>query len=227
MAESQLRRDLKPLAVVSLGRRPAAGSLWCGTARRRAARAKRPASTAPSGIASRACRTFRGNGFSTCSISHRFIRLAAPSGTTAASAAPAVQDNPGKHLRDRLDRGGHDAVHPQLVRLRIFAASYRPASSSSLRSRSTSPCNVRPTIRGCSSIRNGSSAGPTARCATPKIRPRSMRTSSIRISSSQDRRRLVECLARRGAVLDRAGSAHFPGRQPPHQALPILGVADP
>ena len=61
-------------------------------------------------------------------------------------------------------------------------ASSRPANRSTWKSRSISPCSARPTIPGSSSIRNGSSAGRTARCAMRKIRRRNMRTSSIPIS---------------------------------------------
>ena len=45
--------------------------------------------------------------------------------------------------------------------------------------------------------------------------------------SSRGCRRAVECAARRGAVLDRPGRADLPGRQSPHQAVPVLGMADP
>ncbi len=41
------------------------------------------------------------------------------------------------------------------------------------------------------------------------------------------RRGAVAGAARRGAVLGRAGGAHLPGRQSPHQAVSVLGVADP
>ena len=45
--------------------------------------------------------------------------------------------------------------------------------------------------------------------------------------ASRGCRRAVECAARRGAVLDRTGREDFPGRQSPHQAVPVLGMADP
>src|ERR1700712_3686791 len=40
-------------------------------------------------------------------------------------------------------------------------------------------------------------------------------------------RSAVECVARRGAVLDRTGREDLPGRQSPHQTIPVLGMADP
>ena len=106
-------------------------------------------------------------------------------------------------------------------------ASLRPANRSTWKSRSISPCSARPTIPGSSNIRNGSSAGRTARCAMRKIRPRNMKTSSIPISSSEDAGALWNALARRGAVLDRPGRQDLPRRQSPHQAVSVLGMADP
>src|SRR5438874_2209037 len=70
---------------------------------------------------------------------------------------------------------------PNLARCRIFAISSPPASSTRWKSRSISPCNARPTIRGSSSIRNGSGGVRTDRCGMRKTRPRNTRTSSTRI----------------------------------------------
>ena len=100
--------------------------------------------------------------------------------------------------RRRPRRGASGTRHAA----RISAISSRPARSTTWRSRSTSPCNARPIIPGSSSIRNGSSGGPTARCATRKIRPRNTRTSSIRIS----RRRMPARCGRRCATWCCSGS---------------------
>ena len=104
------------------------------------------------------------------------------------------------------------------ARWRISAPSSRPATSTAWKSRSTSPCNARPIIPGSSSIRNGSSAGRTARCAMRKIRRRNTRTSSIPISPREDAGALWNALRDVDAVLDRPGREDFPGRQSPHQA---------
>ena len=86
-------------------------------------------------------------------------------------------------LRDRVSRrrprrGASGIGHAG----RISAASLPPASCSTWKSRSTSPCSARRIIPGSRSTRNGSSAGRTARCAMRKIRPRNTRTSSTPIS---------------------------------------------
>ena len=103
----------------------------------------------------------------------------------------------------------------------------RLRATTAWRWRSTSPSSARPTIHGSSSIRNGSSAGPTARSNTPRTRRRNTRTSSIRISTAPTADRAMAGAARRRAVLGRAGRAHLPRRQSAHQAVPVLGMADP
>ncbi len=77
------------------------------------------------------------------------------------------------------------------------------------------------------SIRNGSVGGRTARCAMPRTRRRNTRTSSIRISTAPIAAALWTAL--RDVVLFwvGAGRAHLPRRQPAHQAVPVLGMADP
>ena len=59
-------------------------------------------------------------------------------------------------------------------------------SSSTWKSRSISPCSVRPTIPGSRTIRNGSGNGRTDRCAMRKIRRRNTKTSSIPDFASED-----------------------------------------
>ena len=98
------------------------------------------------------------------------------------SLTPAP-DDPGSPYAIGAAEGGHDALHPELGTLRGFRAAGRGRrTSTASRSRSTSPSSARRTIPGSSSIRNGSTGGRTARSSTPRIRPRSTRTSSTSTS---------------------------------------------
>ena len=74
---------------------------------------------------------------------------------------------------------------------------------------------------------SGSGTGPTARSSTPRTRPRSTRTSIRSTSSAHDwRRALGGAARRRPASGSSQGVRDLPGRQPAHQAVPLLGVAD-
>ena len=74
---------------------------------------------------------------------------------------------------------------------------------------------------------SGSATGPTARSSTPRTRRRSTRTSTRSTSRREDWRGAV------GRLLETSccfwiehGRAHLPRRQPAHQAVRVLGVAD-
>ena len=69
-------------------------------------------------------------------------------------------------------------------------------------------------------------SGPTARSSTPRIRPRSTRTSIRSTSSPREWRELWLELKSVLRLLDRPGRAHLPRRQPAHQALRVLGMGD-
>ena len=113
------------------------------------------------------------------------------------------------------------------ARWRISAPSSRPAKSTAWRSRSTSPCNARRIIPGSSSIRNGSSAGRTARCAMRKIRRRNTRTSSIPISPREDAGALWNALRDVMLFWIDQGVKIFRVDNPHTKPLPVLGMADP
>ena len=103
------------------------------------------------------------------------------------NAVTAAEGDPGSPYAIGAAEGGHDAVHPELGTLEDFRELRRGLQSSTAwRSRSISPCNARRIIPGSRSIRNGSSAGRTARCAMRKIRRRNTRTSSTRTSRRED-----------------------------------------
>ncbi len=99
----------------------------------------------------------------------------------------------------------------------------RRASTAS-RSRSTSRSSARPITRRSASIREWFRSGRTARCSTPRIRPRSTRTSIRSISRRTTGRRCGSAARRRVLILDRAGRAHLPRRQSAHQAVRVLGM---
>ena len=123
--------------------------------------------------------------------------------------------------------GGHKAIHPGAGHDRRFPrACRRERGQQGSRSRSTSRSNARPIIRTSPRIRPGSGSAPTAACSTPRIRPRSIRTSIRSISSRDDWQALWSELEERVRLLDRRGCAHLPRRQSAHQAVRVLGVGD-
>ena len=137
-------------------------------------------------------------------------------------------DDPGQSVGDRL-RGRADTRRsiPSSARSRTSTASSTGAAASASRSRSTSPSSARPTIRTSASIPSGSGTGPTAPSSTPRTRRRSTRTSIRSTSSARDWKALWDELKRDLRVLDRPRRQDLPGRQPAHQAVPVLGVGDP
>ena len=76
------------------------------------------------------------------------------------------------------------------------------------------------------SIRSGSSTAPTARSSTPRTRRRSTRTSTRSTSTSDDWAALWQALLEVVEFWIDAGVTRLPRRQPAHQAVPVLGVAD-
>ena len=60
----------------------------------------------------------------------------------------AGPDDPGSFYAIGNEQGGHDAVHPELGTLDDFRRLVDACRSTTWRSRSTSPCSARPTIRG-------------------------------------------------------------------------------
>ena len=98
----------------------------------------------------------------------------------AARPRPTI---PAAPMPSAAREGGHDAVHPELGTLddfrRFVEACREPRHGG--RARLRDPVLARPSLAD-TSIRNGSSAGPTARSDTPRTRRRNTRTSSIRIS---------------------------------------------
>ena len=66
------------------------------------------------------------------------------------NAVTAAEGDPGSPYAIGAAEGGHDAVHPELGTLEDFRELRRGLQAArASRSRSTSPCNVRPTIPGC------------------------------------------------------------------------------
>ena len=73
---------------------------------------------------------------------------------------------------------------------------------------------------------SGSVTAPTARSRTPRTRRSGTRTSTRSTSTTADRDRPLEGAARRRPLLDRARRPRLPCRQPAHEAVRVLGVAD-
>ena len=151
------------IAIVSAGadRSRARNGAWYDDAR--AARARPPACTARSGL-HRAATCHRGDGF-------RRDCLTPIDSDRPQERNSAANGDPG----DPTPSGRPKAVTTRCIRTwarsGISASSSRTAASGSTwKSRSTSPCNARPTIPGSNSIRNGSGGGRMDRCAMPRTR---------------------------------------------------------
>ena len=118
-----------------------------------------PGSTARSMTASRACRRSPTLGFDVL-----YFPPIHPIGHTNRkgknNSLKAEPGDPGSFYAIGNEHGGHDAIHPELGTLDDFRRLVEVCRSTTWRSRSTSPCNARPTIPGSSSIRNGSSTRP-------------------------------------------------------------------
>ena len=101
------------------------------------------------------------------------------------NALKAAPGDPGSPYAIGAPEGGHDAVHPRARHARRFPPLRRglPRARHGGRARLRDPVLARPSLAQAS-IRTGSSAGPTARSATPRTRRRNTRTSSIRISTA-------------------------------------------
>ena len=143
------------------------------------------------------------------------------------NAVKAAEGDPGSPYAIGSADGGHDAVHPELGTLEDFRGFVAACRQLDMEVALDFAVQCSPTIPGSSSIRNGSSAGRTDRCAMRKTRRRNTRTSSIRILHREDAGALWNAL--RDVILfwiDQ-GVKHLPGRQSPHQAVPVLGMADP
>ena len=96
----------------------------------------------------------------TCRPSTRSARPTARVGTTR---SPRGRSDPGSPWAIGSPDGGHTAVDPSLGTLADFDRFVARAASSASRSRSTTRCSARPTIRGSPSIPSGSTTCPTAR----------------------------------------------------------------
>ncbi len=105
-------------------------------------------------------------------------------------------------------------------------ASSPPRARTISKSRSITRCNVRPTIRTSASIRSGSSNAPTARSPTPKIRPRSTRTSSTSIGTARTRAALWAELRDIVLFWIAHGVTIVPRRQSAHETVRLLGMDD-
>ena len=200
-----------------------------GTRCSRARARREPGAHGTFATARRGCRTSREMGFDVLYLPpiHPIGRdAAARAATTRSTPAP---DDVGSPWAIGAAEGGHKAIHPELGTLEDFRRAGRSArASSASRSRSTSPSSARPTIPRCDE--HPRVVPPAARrhaSSTPRTRRRSTRTST-RSTSRRDDWRGALGRARRASFefWIGAGRAHLPRRQPAHQAVRVLGVAD-
>ena len=198
-----------------------------GTSCSRARRARRPAGTARSAMPSRACPHIADMGFDVLYLPpiHPIGRAHRKGPNNALEAEPGRSGQPVGDRRGR--RRAHGGPPGRSARSQDFdrlvgggrARGIEIALDIAL------PVLARPPV-GAASTRSGSATAPTARSSTPRTRRRSTRTSTRSTSSARTGGRCGSELAERRALLDRAGRAHLPRRQPAHEAVPLLGVAD-
>ncbi len=160
---------------------------------------------------------------STC---RRFIRSARSfrkGRTTARRSSRATRQPVGDRVRRR--RPHSDRTRTRHAR-RFRSRSGQKPSASGSRSRSTSPGSARRIIRGCASILSGSATGRTARSSTRRIRRRNTRTSTRSTSSATSGAALWRALLDVTQFWIAHGVTHLPRRQPAHEDVRLLGVAD-
>ena len=143
----------------------------------------------------------------------------------AASAAPGRSRQPLRHRlrrrrpRRRPSRARHARRFPPLRR--------RLPRRTAWRWRSISPSSARPIIPGCSEHPEWFKRRPDGSIHYAENPPKKYEDIVNPDFYCADRDRAVGGAARRRAVLGRAGRAHLPRRQSAHQAVPVLGMADP
>ncbi len=99
------------------------------------------------------------------------------------SLTPAA-DDPGSPYAIGSKEGGHDAIHPELGTLADFDRLVAAAAEHGLEIALDFAIQCSPDHPGSSSIQSGSTGGPTGRSSSPRIRRRSMRTSSTSTSTA-------------------------------------------
>ena len=155
----------------------------------------------------------------------RSARRTARGRTTRSTAGAGRPRQPLGHRR--RPRAATRPIHPELGTLDDFdrlvarGARARPRD----RARHRLPVLARPPLRHASTP-SGSGTGPTARSSTPRTRPRSTRTSTRSTSSAPTGAALWDELRDVFLFWIDHGVTHLPRRQPAHQAVRVLGVAD-
>ena len=139
----------------------------------------------------------------------------------------AGPDDPGSPWAIGAATGGHAAVHPDARARSTTSARWpRPRRPTGSSWRSTSPSSARRTTRGSRSTRAGSGTGPTARSSTRRTRPKKYQDIYPLDFVCDGLGGAVGGVPRPRPLLGVAGRQRVPRRQPPHQAVRVLGVAD-
>ena len=151
-----------------------------------------------------------------------------PTARAATTRLVAGPDDPGEPWAIGAAEGGHTAIHPELGTLEDFdAPGRRGARARASRSRSTSPSSARPTTPACSEHPEWFRQRPDGTIQYAENPPKKYQDIYPFDFESEDWRGAVGRAARASfALLDRPRRAHLPRRQPAHQALRVLGVAD-
>ena len=132
---------------------------------------------------------------------------------------------PGQPVGHRRGEGGHTAVHPDLGHDRRLRPPGRRGRELGIEVALDLAFQCSPDHPWVPSTPSGSPTGPTARSASPRTRPSATRTSSLSTSRPRTGR---SCGRRCASVVEfwiDHGIPDLPGRQPPHQAVRLLGVA--
>ena len=143
------------------------------------------------------------------------------------NAVTAAEGDPGSPYAIGAAEGGHDAVHPELGTLEDFREFVAACKSLDMEVALDFAVQCSPDHPWLKQHPQWFKRRPDGSMRYAENPPKKYEDIVNPDFSSRRRRRAVECAARRGAVLDRAGREDFPRRQSPHQAVSVLGMADP
>ena len=143
------------------------------------------------------------------------------------NAVSAAEGDPGSPYAIGGAAGGHDAVHPELGTLDDFRAFVSACKQYDMEVALDFAVQCSPDHPWLKQHPQWFKRRPDGSMRYAENPPKKYEDIVNPDFTSRRCRRALECVARRSAVLDRSGCPYFPRRQSAHQAVPVLGMADP
>ena len=143
------------------------------------------------------------------------------------NALTANQDDPGSPYAIGAAEGGHDAVHPELGTLDDFRGLVAACHEHGMEVALDFAVQCSPDHPWLKEHPQWFRRRPDGSIRYAENPPKKYEDIVNPDFYCADAQRAVECAARRRSVLGRSGRADLPGRQSPHQAVSVLGMADP